>query len=176
MTFELSALIATWIAIAILAFACAGLLRQIRELRADGVGIGSTRRLRQAGPPVGRPFDVEIQGWSPAKPSVLLFVDGNCATCEMLLPHLDDVAEGLSPSIDVFAVFRSNPNGYHSTSIRVVPGGIPTFIKAGITLTPFGVVTGAAGIVLASQPVGSPTGVQQLIQIARDSLASEKGS
>jgi hypothetical protein len=78
MNFTESALIIAWIAIALLAFVVAGLLRQVHEL---------TRRPTLDERALGRTVDLDLLGLESG-PADLVFVDASCGLCKDILMRI----------------------------------------------------------------------------------------
>lgn len=157
MSFESSALLLAWVAIVLLAFAMAGLLRQIQAVAVPA------SRLPGLGPPVGTLVPAILpQAGSWSWPRLLLFVDPDCTSCAALLPHVESLARRPDgPAITILvsgdvATFRSD----HSTVLLRCD---EDFERFAVTVTPLGVLVGDDGRLVASAPLGSPAALQELI-------------
>ena len=91
MSFMMSAFLITWLAIALLAFAMSGLVRQVHALASSQQAVPF-----RTGPPIGAVLP-DLNGAfpvsHPTRPTVLLFSEATCSTCAELLPErmrLDD--------------------------------------------------------------------------------------
>jgi len=158
-SFEASALILTWAAIALLALAMSGLLRQIRTLAAS-VAPGTA----QLGPTIGLPapqLDGLGAGWS--KTAILIFLDADCRTCKQLLPRLSALADIDGEQLAFVAVFRGEPVA-ESSNIEVISNQHEAFRRFRVPVTPFGVAVGPSGITVASRPIGSVTALEEFVK------------
>jgi hypothetical protein len=162
MTFEGSALILAWLAIALLALAMSGLVRQVRALSTQPRG----GRLQQS-PLVGSAApELPGQGWT--RPTVLLFVAADCDVCKARLADLEALAAANGEAVACAAVFAGEPNGFASSRVKVLGHQRSAFDRFRVPITPFGVVVTARGIVSYVAPVGSSRVVDELGQKAKE--------
>jgi thiol-disulfide isomerase/thioredoxin len=168
MSFESTAILVSWVAIAALALGMAGMLRQIRQL---------TFLLRDRessfGPPAGDPLlpPLSIPEVPIHRTSLLFFADSDCPSCHELLPKLDELASAHT-SVQFFVLFRDASNGFMSDKVEIVQGQGETFDRLRVRITPFGVLASSEGIVLASSPLGSVAALERLLQSI--SMAGER--
>ena len=150
MDFDSSALVLAWVAIAVLAFAMAGLLRQVVLLRealmaVHGGGLG---------PVIGRPAPVLPGIDYSGKTTVLLFADDECESCQSILGALSTAADDLGAA-DVVVLFRVGANGHPVTPDRVFVNQSELFDQLGVNVTPFGVMVDGDARIAAAEPIGS---------------------
>ncbi|MEX2459514.1 MAG: hypothetical protein WD770_11095 [Actinomycetota bacterium] len=163
MSFETSALLATWIVIALLAFAVAGLVRQV-HLIGKAVAVDA-----QPGPRLGSRAPV-LNGSHNlgGKPSVLLFAEAGCSSCEAVLPHFVREAEAVPESVARFvAVFTGRSPVEPSRSLSVREDAIEAHRLFDIPTIPFAVALSGSDVVLDAAPVGSPKQLEAFVRSAR---------
>ncbi len=166
MSIETTALILAWAAILILAFAMAGLLRQIHFLR-QGL---HPERLR-AGPKIGEPAlslgDVPI---SSGRPTALVFVDNKCQTCRRIMPELSGLAAQTKGDLQLMLLFREEADGSRDYGISVLENQREAFARYRVPLTPFAVLVTRDGLIAAAEPLGSPEAVRIFAQRVGETL------
>jgi len=114
MTFDLSLLLLAWLAIVLLAFAMAGLYRQVQSLAQRGSdGAPTIGLVSGTQSPLGRPA-------ASATGQLVLLADSQCDSCRVVLPNFGRVAES-NRSID-FVVLSASPVDKSAlpASVRVV--------------------------------------------------------
>ena len=82
MSFTMSAFLITWLAIALLAFAMSGLVRQVHAPASSQQAVPF-----RTGPPIGAvlpDLNGAFRASHPTKPAVLLFSEATCSTCAEL--------------------------------------------------------------------------------------------
>jgi hypothetical protein len=164
MSFDTTALILTWVAITLLGFALAGIVRQVRmlamALRSPEAAIGPA--IGYVAPEIGLNGDS-----SEPRPRLMLFVDEDCQSCLQLLPEFAEQAG--RTEAELIAVFAGTANGLAAGSdVRVLEHQRSTFERYRIPVTPFGVVIDSAGLVGASAPIGSSQDLRDLFDRLRD--------
>jgi hypothetical protein len=163
MSFEVSAILLTWVAIALLSLAVAGLLRQVRLLsnqpRVGSVQMVSTERGPLAGHDLGSLQQLRSEA---GKPSVVLFASGDCQVCSDRFSDLEQVA-GREDNIDFRLVVPHQANGFKSSEIVVLENEQELFSRLEIPVTPFGLALGAEGRIVAAGPVGSSAAIGHLV-------------
>jgi len=149
-SFQTSALIVTWVALLLMAFVVAGLVRQVHALSS-----GAGPRQVPAGLRVGdRATDLGVTA-----PAVLLFLRAGCHTC------VEALAEAVEVAGDRFVVAAL----YEGQAPETPPGVVAfadqghLFATYGALATPFAVLVGADGRLTAAAPVGSRTAVRQML-------------
>lgn len=166
MDFVTSALLASWAAIALLAFVVAGLIRQVHHL--SRAGAGRSTPPQRAGIEPGRPapgIGELVDGGSGA---VLLFLSDTCPTCEDVLAAASDWAEreggdqGNGPAIRaLYADASVTATG--SSAVPVLAGRVDLFEAYDALATPYAVIVDTTGRVARSEPVGSPSALLELL-------------
>lgn len=148
MDFETSALILAWLAIALLALAMAGLLRQVALLRGQS---GTAIRL---GPAIGQRAP-ELRGIDyAANETCLLFADTECESCRSIVEDLR--ARGDDSSLpEVVVLYRGSANGGRLAPERVFSHQEQLFERFGVSATPVGVMVDRSGRVVAAEALGS---------------------
>jgi hypothetical protein len=167
MSFQTSALLLTWIAILILAFALSGLLRQLHLIRLAldpqrRVTLGPARGIQA--PPVD---GVGTAGWT--RPTVLLFMAADCPVCSAIQDELESVA---ADGLELVAVFAGEAEGTFPDGIEIVAGDPEAFRKFNISFTPFAVAVDGDGRVAASQPLGSIRSLHEFVSLQRERMAT----
>jgi thiol-disulfide isomerase/thioredoxin len=152
MSFSAAALTLSWLAIALLALAMAGLLRQVREIGASLQGGG----LRTDA--LGDDFVPEIDDLvPPGKDAVVLFVDSDCEGCREVLPTLGKIASSTSADLGFAAIFAGQQQDVEIPGpVAVRTGGGSLFGRLKIPLTPFAVVVDDQRKIVQAAPIGSP--------------------
>jgi hypothetical protein len=167
LSFEATALLLAWVAIVLLAFAMSGLLRQVHALT---TGAAQTRP--QVGPAVGSQAPaVLLDGNGSSRPSALLFVDGHCETCGEILPEIERIAraEG-TPRLAL--LFPDTAQTVRGGAVKVFQHQAALFDRFRIPATPFGVMVGTDGTVIAAEPIGSTTSLREFLASERSDRAA----
>ncbi|MBW8482181.1 hypothetical protein [Actinomadura parmotrematis] len=150
MSFQTSALLLSWVAIALLALVVAGLVRQVHALT-DGAP-----RRTALGPEPG----AAAPGFDRLGPGLLLFLDRDCGVCGEVL----DAADGLGRPLH--AVFSGPAADGLAPEITVLAGeGEGLFTDYRVPATPFAVLVDGHGRVTASEPVGSAEALRELLNL-----------
>lgn len=158
MSFTESALLAAWLAIALLGFALSGVVRQVRVLSSSG---GARLRSPDASN-VGRRLPRDLLT-TDATRHVFLFVKPRCDVCERRLKELDTLAVGHSPSLAFAAVFPHASNGFDASHVRVFSSQSHLLEEFPIPVTPYGIVATADGTIVGSRAVGSEEELRRLV-------------
>lgn len=150
MDFDTSAILLAWIAIAVLAFAMAGLLRQVVLLRAALIAPGAGR----IGPIIGSPAPalpgIEYVG----KQTVLLFADDECESCRSIIGGLGAEPEN-SLKAEVVVLYKGHANGQPVAPQRLFVQQSELFDQLGVNITPFAVMVDGDARIAAAEPLGS---------------------
>jgi hypothetical protein len=155
-SFQTSALIVTWVALLLLAFVVAGLVRQVHAL-SSGAGPRPVRGGLRAG-------DVaNLAGLGVGAPAVLLFLSATCQTCVDALAEAVEVTGGRVPVLALYEG-QAPPAPPGATALS---GQGHLFADHGVLATPFAVLVGADGRITASAPVGSRAAVRDLLTPVR---------
>jgi cytochrome oxidase Cu insertion factor (SCO1/SenC/PrrC family) len=165
MSVQASALILAWIAIAMLALAMAGLLRQVRALSAQ-----MTQTPVRANALTGAPAP-EFQGTALQRdrPTLLLFVSANCNVCQERLRELESLADQ-DGKLSYVAVFPGPADDLPTQHVQVLQNQSAAFRSFSIPVTPFGVVVAADGVVSHAAAVGSSSALHELTGTAKGLL------
>jgi len=159
MSVEATALLLAWVAILILAFALAGLLRQLHVLRAQ-VRDPSAR----TGPLLPGTAVAALLPLSGERPAAVMFVDRGCATCTHLLSEFEQAARTrMREGAQLLVLFPDSANGFRSEAAAVHHDQAEVFRELKITLLPYGLITDAQGRVVAAQPLASPADLRRLL-------------
>ncbi len=149
MSFEITALLLAWIAIALLGLAMSGVLRQLHALT-------ETRSSRNVGPARGESLSLfaDAEG-TGSLTRVVLFVDADCDACAQLLPHFSALARRYA-ELD-FALISSGTfnDALLSERVRLYTDQSGAFERYRILVTPFGIVLDGEGKVVEALPIGS---------------------
>ncbi len=156
MSFQTSALIVTWVALLLLAFVVAGLVRQVHALSS-----GASARPVRGGLRAGD--KANLVGLDVDAPAVLLFLTATCHTCVEALAEVVAVA-GNRPVLALYEGQAPDP----PTGVTAFGDKGHLFAEYGVLATPFAVVVGADGRITAAAPVGSRTAVRELIDSAME--------
>jgi hypothetical protein len=163
MSFEATALLLAWVMIVILAFAMAGLLRQVHAL-----STGRPVRRLGLGLQVGTPApELSAPTVLAGATTALVFADNACATCEVVLPELARLAKANGDrALRFAAVYRNGKSEIDTPALAVLEGETEAFENYRIPATPFGVVVARDGTVADAQPIGSVEVLHQFVRRA----------
>ncbi|HEY6740154.1 MAG TPA: hypothetical protein VI076_15025 [Actinopolymorphaceae bacterium] len=157
MDFMTSALIASWVAICLLAFVVSALVRQVHELSRNAGGRPPSR----IGLPSGsRAPDAETLV-PPGRRGLLLFLTPDCRTCRDVLDEAATRA-GTGATPEVRALY-AGPAPHADARIPTFGERADLFERYGIVATPFAVMIDAAGRVTRSEPLGSRDALRRLL-------------
>ncbi|MGH3731474.1 MAG: hypothetical protein ACRDTU_22430 [Micromonosporaceae bacterium] len=150
MSFQTSALLLSWVAIALLALVVSGLVRQVHTL-----STGATRRPDRIGLRPGSPAP-ELRRLLPGHGDtvVLLFLEPDCGTCGEVL------AEAARHPVPVRAIYRQA--GPADPPVPVHEDEADLFDAYDALATPYAVVVDRDGRVARSEPVGSRAALRTL--------------
>jgi hypothetical protein len=148
MSFEMSALLLSWVAILLLSLVVAGLVRQVHAL---GQGPRPTA--------LGLAAGSLAPGFERFGPGLLLFLSADCGAC----PDVLAAAESLSTSEPVHALFSGAALSCDRVSGH--PQESALFEAYKIPATPFAVIVGESGRVTVSEPVGSAGALRELLEL-----------
>jgi thiol-disulfide isomerase/thioredoxin len=163
MSFTMSALLITWLAIALLAFAMSGLVRQVHALAS------SQAAHPRIGPPIGAvlpELNGTLRASHPTNPTVLLFSEATCSTCAELLPELARLATEHREAIHVGVFFRGRGTPIDGPTVETFENQSKVFDRLGISAVPYAIVASPQGVVLDSQLTGSVALLRQLVNSA----------
>jgi hypothetical protein len=164
MSFQASALLLAWIAIALLALAMSGLIRQVRAL-----SVQPRATSLASSPLVGQPFPLPGDpgvGWSGGT-RVVLFVTADCEVCQTRLAELEAIAREDGGGLAFAAMFSGSANGFRSEDVEAVPDQGSVLEQFGMPATPFGVVVRPSGVIAHAEVIGSTQALRSLVRAAR---------
>ncbi|GAA2759112.1 hypothetical protein [Actinopolymorpha rutila] len=107
------AVVLAWLALVLLAFAMAGILRQLRDLQAGVAAAGGLAATADGGVlgvgtiPDKPETPLSVRPRDDAVCSVVLLVDENCPVCAEVAPHFDDLANRSSAAVDFVVLART---------------------------------------------------------------------
>jgi hypothetical protein len=150
MSFEMTAVLLSWVAILLLSLIVAGLLRQVHAL-------GQGQRPTALGLTAGS----AAPAFDRFGPGLLLFLSADCGACPEVLAAAESLTE--STGEPVHALFADT--ALTSERVSVHPDEHALFDAYKIPATPFAVVVGESGRVTVSEPVGSPGALRELLKL-----------
>ncbi|GAB3402481.1 hypothetical protein [Flindersiella endophytica] len=168
MDFVTSALILSWVAIALLGLVVARLVRQVHELQQGG----AARQPRRLGLAAGEPAPgLGALDPTPGSAVLLLFLSVGCRTCQEVL------AEAVQQTgLEIRVLYAGDaPVGTieaGGVTIAAYGGQAELFERYDAVATPFAVVVDETGRVARSEPLGSREATRRLL----DSLAAHERS
>ncbi|MET7640865.1 hypothetical protein [Streptomyces sp. NPDC005438] len=164
MDFVTSALLVSWVAIALLAFVVAGLVRQVHQL----TRAGGTRRAsspRKVGIDPGRPAPAIDELAGQDQDAVLLFLSDTCHTCEDVLAAAGEWVRREAPEqLAVRAVYAETTVTATDEVVPVLPDRADLFEAYDALATPYAVIVDRTGRVRRSEPVGSASALLELLK------------
>jgi len=156
MSFQSTALLLAWVAIAVLGLALSGLLRQIGILRSGLAPIEGALSIAQL------PAVPELAP-KRAQITVALFSDPGCASCSRLVPVFEALA-AKSDSAEFAVLTPGQGNGIESDRVTLLQDQQRLFEKLHIPVTPFAIAVNADGSIRESTPVGSPLLLESFVR------------
>ena len=158
MSFQTSALILSWVAIALLALVVSGLVRQVQQLSSTTVRRAEPLGLAPGAPAPGFGALASASGATV----VLLFLQPGCGTCAELLGEAGRLHE---PAAWEFrALYRGAvPDEVSGLPIRAFGDQADLFERYDAIAIPFAVAVDNRGRVLHSEPVGSGAALRRLL-------------
>lgn len=163
MSFQVTALLLTWVALAVLALAMSGLVRQIHVL-------SGRRTSSQYGPTPGTP--VADFGGLPSrdgKPLLLLFASDHCESCSQLLPLLRDLSSR-EQWFHAAALFAESAPIPMVDGLTVIENQRDVFDRLGVAAVPFGVWCDPQRRIASSTPLGSEEALHEFVHSARERM------
>lgn len=157
MSFETTALLVTWAALALLALVVAGLVRQLHHL-VQGAATPGT------GPAAGAPAPgLELLAPEPGRTTLLLFLGDDCPACRDIFEETLRLAEA-PPTRALFS--GRALAGEPPERVRVLSDQDDLFTLYEVPATPFAVLVGPDGRIRAAEPVGSVRTLHALVRQA----------
>jgi len=165
MSFEMSALLLTWVVVALLALAMGGMLRHVRTLTQQVQG----QAMRPRGPVIGSVFPSPASARGNGNGEVIVFLRSECHPCEALIPEIRRLSSAqFGPKVT--AVFREDRPESDLGNAQVLEHQAPLFETVGVSTTPYAVVVGPQQTVIAARPIGSPSALVELLHSIEGSL------
>lgn len=169
MDFMTSALILTWVAIALLGLVVSGLVRQVHQLSR-----GATSPVRAPAelgirPGAAAPGADELFGEEPHSGGVLLFLSADCRTCADVLTEARRRATDGARSPALRALYagpapqQAGPGPEADDGVPVHGDRADLFALHDAIATPFAVAVDAESRVLRSVPLGSAASLLELL-------------
>jgi hypothetical protein len=141
-----AALVLAWVCLILLAFALAGLLRQVRDLQADLMNVGA----QGPRPLLGR----RISEFSGAETAALV-IDPGCSRCAPVVAAFAELAPTL-PGLRFRVLSHREPPDWPSTAgvrLHVDPD---LYQQLDVPWSPTLLVTDHRGVVTSARPIESP--------------------
>jgi hypothetical protein len=163
MSFFETALLLAWVAIAVLAFAMAGILRYVHALAERGSPSGRAH----SGPLIGRHLSPESAvDLANSDFSILLFVAKSCAICRNLRDELETY---LTPEElgAISVVASADGDGWKGAGVRIFENASELFRELDITVTPFAVAA-VRGVITDAGRVGSAALLREFVARTRE--------
>jgi len=157
MEFETAAIMLSWLAIALLGLAMAGLMRQVQWLTAGG------RSLQRVGPTTGT-YALALPGveYTAARQTVVVFLSDDCPLCAQLAPEANELARTTADEdvrVVVARVGSNRPDEVGTISISEEQLGLWR-----VSVTPFAVHVGHDGRVADAKPLESVASLRRLVE------------
>lgn len=168
-----TALVLAWGVILLLAFALAGLLRQVSALTAvvgSGQGPGLSERSNLVGA-VAPPTLAGLRGENKSAAHAFVFSDRACLGCKALLAGINAGHE-IDRSRTTFIYPSEAGSGSAQLETRVIEKRQDLFSQLGVEVTPHAIVVDAEGTVLVDQPVGS---YEEFLEASQTHLSNSEG-
>lgn len=155
MDFETAALLLSWLAIALLGLAMAGLVRQVQWLTAGG------RSLQHVGPTIGS-YALPLAGidYAAARETVVVFLTADCPLCGRIAP--DATALAASTAGDDVRVIVAHVGADHVGGPGTARVSEAELKQWRVSVTPFAVRVGSDSRVMEAAPIESPTSLRLL--------------
>jgi hypothetical protein len=172
-SFETTALLVTWVAIALLGLAMAGLVRQVHALTSGTQQSGA----RELGLPAGTAAP-ELGRLSPDadKPTALLFLDEGCGSCTAVLDEVRAIVARDDKATPVaFRVIFPGPAtsaGEPGGKVSVFTNADDLFVTYRVPAAPLAVLVDPAGRIQRYAPLGSAAALHQLVMDNAGALES----
>ncbi|GAA3850722.1 hypothetical protein [Streptomyces sedi] len=177
MDFTTSALILSWVAIALLSLVVSGLVRQVYQL-SRGVPVRAPGRLGVA-PGSSAPHADELLApdvLAEGRETLLLFLSAECRTCAEVLAEAG--RPGTAPAVR--AVYAgdapASTDAADAAGVPVTERRPDLFTAYDAIATPFAVLVGPAGHVMRSEPLGSAAALRELLASAAPQRPSQPRS
>lgn len=150
MSFTTSALVLTWLALALLALALAGVVRQLMVVTRRLIPVHPGGPMRNVPAP---PLEGVDGMFRDGNSVVLLFVDESCPTCVIAVSELDRVATDTEAELSFVSVYPGRSSGNGASAGQTIENQSLAFARFQIPVTPYAVFV-KDGLIVAAQPVG----------------------
>lgn len=160
MSFEATILVLAWGAITLLAFAMAGLLRQLKSLTTLIAG----EAVPVPGPSPGQRVPRELIASNlngTGRGRTLVFMDGECPGCAAITPELRRLAS--DPVMDIQAVFPDRATAL-ADRLTALEGMSAAYERLRIPATPFAMHVGPEGQITDAAPIGSAQALRRFVE------------
>ncbi|MDT0264774.1 hypothetical protein RM844_00560 [Streptomyces sp. DSM 44915] len=165
MDFVTSALLVSWVAIALLALVVSGLVRQVHQLSRGGVARAPGRL--GVTPGSAAPHADELLAddvLAAGRETLLLFLSAECRTCAQVLTVAAELAERpAAPAVRAVYAGAAPADATATAAVPVTEHRPDLFTAYDAIATPFAVVVGATGRVLRSEPLGAAAALRDLL-------------
>ena len=160
MDFVTSALLVSWVAIALLALVVSGLVRQVHQLSRGGTARTPGRVGVTPGSPAPHPGELLAEG----RTTLLLFLSPDCRTCTRVLAVADRIHTDATTAdlLAVRAVYAAEAPA-QGPALPVLAHRPELFTAYDAIATPFAVLVGADGRVMRSEPLGAPEALHDML-------------
>lgn len=158
------AVVLAWIVLVVLAFATAGLLRQLRDVQ---VALSRAQLAGGAGPvPAARELPASVMPRGSATHAVVLVVDDHCPMCAEVAPEFDRLAATTGPGegeLDLVVLGRTPAEKFAALEHARYVTDSAAYHRLDPGWRPAIVVLNSAGEVLAAEPAGSVDAVRSIL-------------
>lgn len=165
MTLLSSAVVLAWIALVLIAFALAGLLRRVQSLSdrlEGGASIAGQHRVSEM---IGQAAPrLEHRDLDTNRSTLLLFSSTSCDVCKERVAELEQIAS-TTPATKFAVVLPDAANGL-DTTLSVFDGERAAFSAFNVPATPFAVVISKNGRIVDTALVGGVGTLAQLVETA----------
>jgi hypothetical protein len=150
MTFEIAALLVTWIAIVFLALIAVSLHLRVLNLERERA---SSRKATPYSHLIGKSVDEILSQRAPAPVDVVLLVTSQCQMCERIVDEIASPA--WTKSTAVAWIDGSAPARPSRSNVVVVDDGPAISRRLGVRVTPFALFAGPDGTIVRAGPINS---------------------
>jgi hypothetical protein len=155
-----AAVVLAWLALIVLAFAMAGLLRQLRDIQA-----GIARPVTQAPgiAPVSREIPESLRPRGTTTYSVVLLVDENCPLCAEVAPVFEQVAAAGSLVLTFVVLGRVRSESYEQDGRIEYVADAGAYHRLDPGWRPAVLAVDSQGRVVAAEPAGSEEAMRAVL-------------
>ena len=168
MDFTTSALLLSWVAIALLALVVSGLVRQVHQLSRGGLARAPGRLGVTPGSAAPHADDLLADDvLAEGRDTLLLFLSAECRTCAEVLAEAARLDATATAVRAVYAgqapTTAPDGTGTDGGAVPVTEGRPDLFTAYDAIATPFAVLVGPTGRVVRSEPPGSAAALRALL-------------